>query len=247
MTIVISLVGVYAVQENLRNLLFVYVISLILIMCAQIAFANSLVLVSHKFAIQETVVSGSLVHLSDVTINNLAMSVYVKCCSGCPSGCNNSMPNSFSTQILPYCGDNQCEFVGPCASKTQDKCFNYFLNNGFFKRPVEVPTDLVDDSVCNLLSGLSYNSLPLVGFAVSGGCGYGDARIFHQNLADYVTSRSYGSSVVVVLLATTEIIVLLICMYIVFCAKHGLKDYEQAPSDTEGVLLQSSRVDVNLS
>jgi len=240
-TIIISLVGIYAIQENYRNMLFFYIVSLILILCSQIGFANSLVIVSQKFSMQETLVSGALTRPSDAAINNLVLSAYVKCCTGCPVGCNNTLPGAYSPTQLPYCPGTSCESVGPCRSKSQDKCFNYFAR-GRGSGPIYVPTDVVDDSVCSWLSRFSYGTSPLVVPAVDGGCGFGDGRIFYQNLQAYVSSRSYGSAVGLIFLAVCEILILIVCMYIVFCAKHSVRSndyYQSADSLNDGVLLQN--------
>jgi len=243
--ILTSLSGIYAIQNQLKHLMFAYVLSMVLVLCLQMAFSNSLDGLSKKFEIQEKVASGALSHISDVEINNAVFSVYTKCCSGCPSGCNNTNPASFSPVVLPNCANSLCEFVGACESHLQDKCFNYFRLPGQFLRPnVELPPDAIDDSVCTVLSRLSYGSQALVGPVQQGGCGMGDARNFHLTLALYVSARTYGCAIAVGFLVAIELIVMLVSMYLVFCAKtisissRSVEDEEEAQH--HGVLLQNT-------
>jgi len=235
-----SLSGIYAVQNNLKHLLFVYVLGMILVLCLQVAFSKNLEALSKKFEIQERVVSGSMSRLSDIEINNVMFSVYTKCCTGCPSGCNNTNPDSFSPVVLPYCANSTCEFVPACESRKQDKCFNYFRMPPFPKPVVEVPPLAIDDTVCFVLSRLSYGSEALVGPVDQGGCGLGDARTFHYTLALYVSARTYGSAIAVGFLIAIEIMVLLVTMYLIFCATRFTVRMQEDDDLHHGVLLQST-------
>jgi len=237
---IFSLVGIYAIREGLRNLLFCYLISLIIILILQIAFASSLYSLSSMFTFQQQVVSGALVDQSDITINNVVFSVYTQCCSGCPLGCNNPISGSYSDMVLPNCLNQTCNFIGACGSKTQDKCFNF---NGVPTDDRYIPPNDIALSVCTALSSLSYMGSPLVGPVSGGGCGYGDARLFHVNLALYMSSNMYGAAAVVAFLVALEVLSFLICIYIIFCVRKTSFKTSDAGFQNEGYL--DNRVNIS--
>ena len=124
----------------------------------------------------------------DIVINNLAFSMYVKCCTGCPTGCNNTTPGAFSNVTLSYCAfPNTCASVGACNSPTQNNCFVH-SSLGRLPRNFSIPTSYVNDYVCSSLQSMNLNGAALVGAASTGACGGGDPSQFLQNLSAYLKS-----------------------------------------------------------
>jgi hypothetical protein len=193
----------------------------VLVLILQIGSVVSMINFSQQIELQEKVPSGALTLASDVGINNAVFSLYTKCCSGCPMGCNNTNPNSYVPQTLQNCAGNgtACQYVLACQSKQQDKCFNFFAPTRVGQPiVVQIPSDVIDSRLCGVMAGLSYGGYKLVGPVDQGGCGKGDPSMFHIIVSAYMSSRTMTAAIVIVVLICIEALVIPLCIYVVFFA-----------------------------
>lgn len=219
-TLCVALFGVWSVKKQKRHFLFCYLIMFIVVLLLQIASVASIMSFSQQIELSENVASGSLTSASDVGINNAVFSLYTKCCSGCPVGCNNTQVDAFNPGTLPNClGKLPCQYVTPCVSRQQDKCFNFFVKTRPGPLQVVIPTDAIDTRLCTLMSRLSYGGRALVGPVDDGGCGQGDPSSFHIVVSAYMASRTLSAAILLIVLICIEALIVPVCFYVVFYAR----------------------------
>ena len=209
-------------------LCFAFLISFIFLFF-QIAAAAVTIQYSYTLRVG-SVPSGSLTSLQDVTTNNVLMSAFMKCCTGCPNGiCNNPNPGAYYNGSLPYCASpkDNCTTITVCSGAGQTNCLmytpQYQAQFGSMVPPVTIP-----DNVCSQLSRTSFHGHHVVGYASSGDCGGGDPQKFMYAVAHYVESVLGGVSVVFVLVAVIQFFIVALAIYIIckptFTGKSGFED-----------------------
>jgi len=130
----------------------------------------------------------------DVMINNAVLSAFIKCCSGCTSGCDNPDLSTFDNYTLPNCqAPSVCVEPVPCRQPTDQDCFIlhdklYRNNNG--EQQVFIPTNLIEDFICTDLASLSLAGVPLVGPASQDSCGGGSPDQFLNDVMSYFKAES---------------------------------------------------------
>ncbi|KAH9253201.1 hypothetical protein BASA81_008883 [Batrachochytrium salamandrivorans] len=141
---------------------------------------------------QTDLVSGSLVHPTQVYYNNAMLSTYVACCTGCTNDpmCTKPVPNSNNNCLLSN-GTFICEYTKLCVT-------NDLTDNGCVVGPVvDFPPVEIGKPVCDLLGSLElHTNIPLVSHAYTvGGCGQGHPEQFVTNVFDYFGTQ-YNSALI---------------------------------------------------
>ena len=231
LTVFMSLLGCIAAALQSRPALCCYICVFFTVWCIQVAAAAAVLGYSQQLTINYSTPSSQLTSYSDVQINNAVLSVYQRCCTGCPRNvvpCNNPYYDTYVNGTLPYCtgAANTCKFVTPCTQSVQGNCFIYRGND-----PYIIPPYSPDQSVCNVLSVLSTTNpsgqtVKLVDYASKGGCGGGDPTVFLRNLSTYLSSHLVGVFVVFILIICTESIALPFGFYLIITggSRSKLKD-----------------------
>ena len=132
--------------------------------------------------------SGSLTDGDQVAFNNIFLSAYTGCCTGCPPGaCNaTNVVQNKNDRWLANCLSNangtvtpQCQLSTFCTST---------IDTGCYQQTDLVPTIKVIDA-CGTLESLKFNGTsPLVGPADQGSCGSGSPSSFTYRCAQYLLS-----------------------------------------------------------
>jgi len=227
-----SCFGLCATRYQSRLLLCLTLVFSFLFLFFQIAAVA--VTVQYTYTLQVgSVPSGSLTALGDVATNNVLLSAYQQCCTGCPNGiCNNPRPGSFTNGTLPWCAPpNACTIVSVCNSTSQTYCFQYtqaYLNQFSYTAGVLVPPVYVPPALCTTLQSTVSHGHHIVGYAAQGNCGGGNPSVFISQIAGYVESVLGAVAVVYVIVMVIQIFIVGLSMYIIcrpVCAgKSGFED-----------------------
>ena len=184
-----------------------------------IAFQITASVITYDFAVQLNVgnpntPSGSYTSFKDIVINNFVYSIYQRCCSGCPVGCNNTSPGAYANYTLPNCAPplNECEVPQLCTGPTDNNCFVYPASHRY---AIRIPPLTVSTEVCDDLSYLTMRGIYIVGPANTGACGGGSPGVFLSVLADYVDSSMYGVAVVNIIVLVTLLSMIAFAVYII--------------------------------
>ena len=95
---------------------------------------------------QTTHVSDDISSSTANNINDVSLSFYTACCTGCPPVANCTVTNvaAFFNKSLTNCqdssGDNVCAFAEHCTSTTENGCYTTTI----------VPSTGVDQSLCTV-------------------------------------------------------------------------------------------------
>lgn len=219
-TLVLSVFGCVGAAAKQKRMLCCYLCGLFIVLIFQIAAAGTMGLYANALSYRDergvNASSASLTFPPDVAVNNGVLSVFVKCCTGCPGAiCNNPTPNSFSNVTLPYCvGNNTCQTILPCGANSGRKCFVYPTGQQPIVPPVYVP-----DSLCSGLTSVWVGNRYVVGPAPQGSCGGGDPVQFMQDMDTIVGYSLDGVAGFFTFVAVIEGFALVAGLYLVFCAK----------------------------
>ena len=227
----LSLLGCYAAKKNKKTYLCMYLVGLAVVLAIQIGAAVVFIAYSNSFKFGLTNPSSTLTARADVDLNNAVLSAYIKCCSGCPSGCNNPTTNSYYPGVHPYCYQRPappgsatqyivCDTPAACPSAGQASyCFKYLPGDALMR-----PTTYVDQTVCTMLSGLSTGAGPLVGYVDKGGCGGGSSAQFFVNMDSYFSPKVYLVGVAFAIIALIQSSIFFLGIYIIMCSSKNVDD-----------------------
>ena len=230
--IAVSFLGCYAAKKNKKTYLCCYIVCVIVILMIQIAAAVVMINYSNSFKSAFSVNSAALTARSDVDLNDAVLSLYTRCCSGCPgtdpavNQCNN--PNAYFPGVSTYCynrpngagGTITCSQVQSCTAAVTSYCYVYLPGD-----PLLRPTHNIDPTLCTLLSTLNGANGPIVGYVDKGGCGAGQVSTFVSNLDDYFSPKLYLVGVGFAVIAFIQSTVVFVGIYVILCASH--KDIEE--------------------
>ena len=219
-TLILSIVGCVGAAAKQKRMLCCYLVGLLIVVLLQIGAAVAMTQYSNVLQIRdERTPSSQLTFGPDIAINNAAFSTFMRCCSGCPSGCNNT--GAFVNYTLPFCaGNTTCQQIGPCGTSDQAKCF---VNPPDSKAVVLVPPLFVPETLCDGLARIWVGapSHPIVGPADSGSCGKGDPVLFLQDMDAFVGASLNGVAAFFTFVAVMEALAWLTGLYLLFCAKQS--------------------------
>jgi len=221
-TLVLSVVGCVGAAAKQKRMLCCYMCGLLIVLCFQIAAAVTMTSYANTLGIRDergaNASSIMLTFTPDIAINNAVLSVFLKCCSGCPDNvCNNPTPGSYFNGTLPYCANSTCSSVLPCSMTSRSKCLVYpqaAVN-------ITVPPLAIPSTLCDGLSRvwIGTPSHAIVGAVSQGSCGKGDPAAFLQDMDTFVGYSLDGVAAFFTFVAVIEGIALVAGMYLIFCAK----------------------------
>lgn len=224
-TLILSVFGCVGAAAKQKRMLCCYLCGLFIVLAFQIAAAATMGMYANTLSLKDergvNASSTSLTFGPDIAVNNAALSVFLKCCTGCPNNvCNNPAKGAFSNVTLANCGGSNstaCQFVVPCGLPASgSKCFVYQQNV-----PQVVPPLVIPDSLCNGLSNVWITNRYIVAPVAQGGCGNGDPASFIQDLDTFVGYSLDGVAAFFTFVAVIEALALVAGLYLVFCAKTG--------------------------
>jgi len=217
-TLVLSLVGCVGAAARQKRMLCCYLLGLLIVLCFQIG--SAVMMTNYATALQIrnesafTQSSSLLTSSADIAINNGAFSAFIQCCSGCPTGCNNTAPGAFTNATLSNCaGNNTCPIVQPCNGK-QSKCFVYPAG----RSNIVVPPINIPQTLCTALASVSVSNHYVVGQVKSGSCGGGNPAAFLQDMDTVLSTSLIGVASFFTFVAVIEGIALIAGIYLLFCA-----------------------------
>ena len=221
-TLVLSVVGCVGAAARQKRMLCCYMCGLLIVFSFQIAAAVTMSSYASTLSFRDergvNASSSNLMLTADIALNNAVLSVYVKCCSGCPNNvCNNPTPGSFFNGTLPYCsGNTTCTPISPCGTPNRQKCFVYPPGTNVTVPPLAIP-----DTLCSGLGQIWLGKIShaIVGPAFSGSCGAGDPVNFFQDMDTFVWYSLNGVAGFFTFVAVIEGLALIAGMYIIFCSK----------------------------
>jgi len=172
--------------------------------------------------------SSYLTNSQQITANNVVLSAWLKCCTGCDPkkvpACNNPDATSYYVVTLSNCnGTVVCQTAPICPSSGgATNCFVYPPGTVNQYRP----STNIDQSFCYLLSTISAAGSPIVGFADTGSCGGGDPGVFMTNISTYVGPKLYFVGVMFALITVIQSTVLFVGCFVLFCVSRPPSDEE---------------------
>jgi hypothetical protein len=223
-TLGLSLIGCVGAAAKQKRMLCCYLFGLMIVLFFQIGAAVAMTNYANALQIRDergvSTASSLLTFPPDIAINNAAFSAFMKCCSGCPSGCNNTTPGSYVNATLPNCaGNTTCHLLTPCDVALEPKCFIYPKGSA----NIQVPPLVIPDTLCSALGVIWVGtpSHPIVGPADKGSCGKGDPIMFLQDMDTFVGDSLFGVAAFFTFVAVMEGLALLAGLYLLFCAKQS--------------------------
>lgn len=150
-------------------------------------------------------------------MNNVVLSIFIKCCSGCPGRhlCDNPNPDSFANYSLSYCAyPSNCTVPGPCTLKGQDSCFVDRTDIWRSGVNLTIPSYSIDSMICRDLQTLSVHGVTLVGPAILGSCGGGSPAAFRSSLAILVSNESVPFFSLYLTVALIQMGILFLSLYL---------------------------------
>lgn len=200
----------------------------------QCAAAAGMIAYSYTLHVGSTP-SGSLTLITDVVTNNVMLSLFQKCCSGCPPNvvtCNNPTPGAFFNGTHPNCvAPSSCSAPVPCTSMTQTNCYVWtteYLSRLTVNGQKLVPPVALTDDICATLGTLNSHGHKIVGPAYTGACGGGNPKNFMSQVAAYMEHVLGGVAVVFIIVAVVQGFLIGLSLYIIcrpMCTgKSGFED-----------------------
>jgi hypothetical protein len=225
--ICIAVLGCYAAKKNQKAYLCIYLVCVLVIVILLVAAAATTVDYSGALKRVNGIASSTITTRTDADLNNAVLSAFVKCCSGCPSGCNNVGKDAYYPGVATFCYNQgipcdkavACRSTGGTENPPQDNCFVYLSGDALV-----APTHNIDQGLCSVMTGLKYGDLYLVGPAKTGGCGGGNIGQFKTNLEGYFTPKVYMVGVLLALIAVVQSTVIFVGVYVIlFVSKKDLE------------------------
>jgi len=221
----VSLAGFYGAYADKRAILFLYLIFVALVFGLQIAAAVIFAQYQGQIAKTSSIPTDEIVDTFSISANNMMLSTYTTCCSGCgPNVCN---VEPAVPEDGPFCSYNatepaQCIYVYNCP--VGEVCY---VNS----TSTTIPVFSIDVSVCTGLKQLAYvngtKSSPIVGPFIGNdkdSCGKGDPLLFRTLLYGFANSVFDYSVIIFGVLAGVQGLILIAGIYIICFAKKSMKD-----------------------
>jgi len=231
--IVISFLGCYAARKNKKMYLCCYLICVAVILALQIGAAVVMVNYSNAFKNAFSTPSSQLQDSADISVNNAVLSLYTKCCSGCPgltanvNQCNN--PGAYFPGVATYCynrpsplgtGLITCDQVSVCPTSGVSTSYCYQEPS----MPYLLPPVSIDQSLCSLMTTLDGATGPLVYYVDKGGCGGGSVSAFVTQVNAYFQPKLYLIGVAFGVIAVIQSIVIFVGIYVILCVSRKDED-----------------------